>query len=149
MLVNQILFFCNADTLVNVLHFVRSLFEQRASFEAIAQSVNVSALSTKLFDCVMNEHRFKNKWSSTQKLLFLWTLYKVNQSGHIAADYLRKALKWSGSVFDDISFDELALVFADKSIDLLADFSSALEGNVNVNEMKDEELFVVDVALKV
>ena len=160
LLVNQISFICK-ESAMNILSFIRILFESQSSLEAIAKCLNMRLLTSKLFVIVMNRYRLsKTEWTDTEKLIFLWTLYERNQSGHIEAVCLLKILKWTESVFEE--FDGLALLFADKSIDSFSDFSlnfnsfsslqsidaesSNQENRVmDVDKMKNEELFVVDI----
>merc|ERR1712130_762393 len=95
----------------------------KSSLKTIEKCINIKMLTTKLFIIVMNRYRLnKTEWNDTEKLIFLWTLYEQNQSGYIEDIYLLKLLKWTESISVFKEFDELVIVFADKSINSFSDF---------------------------
>jgi len=179
LLFNKICCLCKgSESAMNLLTFVRIFSdynrEQNKMSEAMSKCVDSKRLVTKLFDAIRREFRQQNEeWNGTQKLLLLWTLYECNQKKQIEQIALLSLLKWAQSA---LKFDELLSIFSEESIDSFSEFSefvyahnpmSAMDARMNVEEenamqdedetfisadidgMEDDELFVVDVDLKV
>ena len=148
LLFNQILSLCKDDMYckdisVNIISFIRRFFEYskdyKPQFEAIEKCIKVKILITKLFETIMNRYdSFNDKWSNTQQLIFLWTIYECKQNGTIDDNDLYKLLKWAETMF---SFNDLVIVFKTKSsIDSFADFTNELyKYNMLSTLLQDDE----------
>ena len=140
---NQILVLCKEDRFckditINILLFIRRFLdyskESKEAFELIEKCINVNLLITKLFDTIMNRYNpLNNKWSNTQQLIFLWTIYECKESDN----HLHKLLKWTESVF---FWNDLFLVFNKKGMQSFADFTNELyKYNMLTTLLEDNE----------
>eukprot|EP01084_Bolivina_argentea_P108332 193613_1 len=141
---NRILLLCKDDRVckdvsVNIMSFIRVFLDHNQdskSLEAIRRCMNVELLIRKLLECIVTRCDSMNHWSNTQRLIFLWTVYECNQNDCVGDAHVRKLLQWSEKMW---SFNELLLVFSDKSIESFADFANGIYKHNMLSTVPEED----------